>query len=147
MIYADIILSNVDDELRANRAEIKMSDVRKVEVKALVYTGAYMLAINEMINKQLQIPLTGTTIGETADGRKIELKVVGPIRIYFKTRQFITEAAVLPDDSEVLLGAIPLEAMDVVIDPLKEELRLPPDRPYIPLVKMNNKHRCRIYPW
>jgi hypothetical protein len=36
----------------------------------------------------------------------------------------------LPDTKEVLLGAIPIEDMDVIIDPAKQELALPPDRPY-----------------
>jgi hypothetical protein len=34
----------------------------------------------------------------------------------------------------LLLGAIPIEDRDVVIDPVKQELTLPPDRPYLPRV-------------
>jgi len=41
------------------------------------------------------------------------------------------DALVVPGNAEVLLGAIPLEGMDVLIDPNKQELVLPPTRPYI----------------
>jgi hypothetical protein len=41
---------------------------------------------------------------------------------------------VLPTGDEVLLGAIPLEGLDVIIDLQKRELTLPPERPYLPRV-------------
>jgi hypothetical protein len=42
----------------------------------------------------------------------------------------------LPGAKEVLLGAILIEDMDVIIDPIKQELALPPDRPYLPRVSI-----------
>jgi hypothetical protein len=38
---------------------------------------------------------------------------------------------VLPGNTEVLLGAIPMEDLDVIIDPRNQTLALPPDRPYM----------------
>ena len=43
---------------------------------------------------------------------------------------------VLPGDSEPLLGAIPLEEMDVLIDPLRQELIVNPEHPDMAVLKM-----------
>jgi hypothetical protein len=45
-------------------------------------------------------------------------------------------ALVFPGIDEVLLGAIPLEAMDVIIDPLAQQLIVHPDRPYFAQMKV-----------
>jgi hypothetical protein len=38
---------------------------------------------------------------------------------------------VLPGDAEILLGAIPTEDMDVLIDPKQQKLIVNPEHPYI----------------
>jgi hypothetical protein len=45
---------------------------------------------------------------------------------------------VLPGNSEVLLGAIPMEDMDVIIDPLMQQLIVHPERPYIPKMPLKS---------
>jgi hypothetical protein len=55
--------------------------------------------------------------------------VVGPIEIKFKNRNFLGSAILLPGDAEPLLGLLPLEGMDVLIDPLREELIVNPEHP------------------
>ena len=69
----------------------------------------------------------------SSDGQRAKCELVGLIRIVFKTRTTTCLAIVLPGATEVLLGAIPLEGMDVIIDPNKQELALPPDRPHVAL--------------
>lgn len=49
----------------------------------------------------------------------------------FKNRTTSCNAAVLPGEAEVLLGAIPMEDLDVVINPREQTLELPEDRPYL----------------
>ena len=41
------------------------------------------------------------------------------------------DAMVLPADSEVLLGAIPMEDMDLVIEPKTQTIQIRPDMPFI----------------
>ena len=67
-----------------------------------------------------------------ADGTVTELDVVGPIEIRFKNRFSTTNALVLPGNEEVLLGAIPMEEMDVLIHPNKEQLIVNPEHPNKP---------------
>jgi hypothetical protein len=50
---------------------------------------------------------------------------------------------VLPGDSEPLLGAIPLEDMDVIIHPLRQELIVNPEHPYFAQMKMKQYRRVK----
>jgi hypothetical protein len=65
-----------------------------------------------------------------ADGSCRKCDFVGPVNIHFENRLSGCHALVLPDADEVLLGVIPLEEMDVIIDPFSEQLIVHPDRPY-----------------
>jgi hypothetical protein len=48
----------------------------------------------------------------------------------------------LPGDSEPLLGAIPLESMDVIIHPLRQELMVNPESPDVAMTKLKAKKRA-----
>lgn len=65
-----------------------------------------------------------------ANGEIVEYDVVGPLEVKFKNRRCNLEAMVLPGDSEMLLFAIPLEDMDILIHPYRQELIVNPDHPY-----------------
>ncbi len=71
-----------------------------------------------------------------ADGRIIECDVVAPVELRFKNRRVNCSAMVLPGDAEPLLGVIPLEEMDVLIHPAREELIVNPDHPYFAQLKL-----------
>ena len=64
-----------------------------------------------------------------ADGTVRELEVVGPVEVRFMNRMSTTNAMDPPDNSEVLLGAIPMEEMDVLIHPASQQLVVNPDHP------------------
>ena len=109
-------------------------DLVAVEVDALVDSGASELCIPEAIRQQLALESFDTRTAELADGSQHEVAVVEPVRIFFKSRRTTTTAVVI--GNEVLLGAIPMQAMDVLIDPRAEQLIVPPDRPNFALVKV-----------
>jgi len=46
--------------------------------------------------------------------------MAGPLEIRWKNRRFTCDALVLPDAPDILLGAIPLEGMDLTINPKRE---------------------------
>lgn len=73
---------------------------------------------------------------QTADGRIMRLEVVGPIEVRFKNRRSLTQALVMRGENEVLLGAIPMEDMDVLIHPARQELIVHPDHPYLAQMKL-----------
>lgn len=136
LVYADIELISSDDMALFARGYLKEGQVRRVKIRALVDTGAYFLCINENIRDALGLRKQGEQIAELADGSRVKLDVVGPIELRFENRRVTTEGLVLPGDSEVLLGAIPLEAMDVVIEPRLGRLIVNPEHPDSAVVKL-----------
>ena len=136
LIYAEIELINGEDIALARRGYIGKDEVKRIRVTALVNTGSYMLAINKNIQEQLQLPVVEKRKAQLATGQIVECDVVAPVELRFKNRQTTCRAMVLPGDSEVLLGSIPLEDMDVLIHPLRQELIVNPDHPYFAQMKM-----------
>ena len=115
---------------------IEPDKVKRLKVNALVDTGSYMLAINENIQAQLQLPVVEKRKAKLANDSLVECDVVAPVEVRFKNRQTTCRAIVLPGDAEPLLGAIPLEDMDVLIDPLRRQLIVNPDHPYFAVMTM-----------
>jgi len=122
IVYTEITLKNARDIFNAEDGIIKEQDIRQTTVKALVDTGAWTLIINEETQEKLGLRVVGTETATLADGTVAVYNLVGPLEVCWKNRRTICEALVLPNADEVLLGAIPLEAMDLMIHPRKEEV-------------------------
>ncbi len=135
-VFASILLINGEDLVLANRHIIGQEEVKQMTVNMLVDSGAYMLAINESIQGQLKFPVIEKRKAQMANGSLEEYDVVGPVEVRFKNRQCTCRAMVLPGDNEPLLGAIPMEDMDVLIHPLRQELVVNPEHPYFAQIKM-----------
>ncbi len=136
LIYADIELINAGDITLARKYFIGQDEIKHLSIKMLVDTGAYNLCINESIQAQLDLPFVEKRKGQLANGSIEEYDFVGPVVLKFKNRQTVCNALVFPGDNEPLLGAIPLEDMDVLIHPLKQELIVNPDHPYYAQMKL-----------
>jgi clan AA aspartic protease len=136
LIYAEIELINGEDLVLAKRHYIGEEEVKRMRVNMLVDTGSVYMCINENIQEQLQLPTIEKRKGQLADGRIVEYDVVGPVEVRFKNRECTTRAMVLPGDNEPLLGAIPMEDMDVVIFPQRQEMDVHPDHPYFAQMKL-----------
>lgn len=132
LVYSQIELVRYDDLALIREGHLKPEKLRTMKVNALVDSGALMLAINENIQSQLQFPKIDKEIATLADGTKITLDVVGPVQIRFENRKTTVDAMVLPGDNEVLLGAIPMEGLDVILDPGKQKLIINPESPFLP---------------
>lgn len=131
LVYAEIDLISVDDLVLHRRGYLDEDKIKQVKVKALVDSGAYMLCINENVRAQLDLPIIEKQFGTLADETLIEFDVVGPVEVRFENRSTSVRAIVLPGDAEILLGAIPMEDMDVLIDPRGEKLVVNPKHPYV----------------
>jgi len=122
LIYENITLKNAGDVSDVRRGFIKEPEIRQIKVLAMVDTGAEMLVINEAIRQELgleileqrQIRLTNETVQNC--------QFTEPVEIHWKDRYTYTQAVVLAGVSDVLLGAIPLEGMNVIVDPAKQQL-------------------------
>ena len=135
-VYADITLRNSVDVVLAKRSNLPFENVQKVEVKALVDSGAMTLTINEAVAKQLDLEVLDQIEVTLADGSYRKCNIVGPVDIRFANRSAAIRALVLPGADEILLGVIPLEEMDVIIDPITQKLAVHPDRPLMAQMKV-----------
>ena len=130
LVYADIELINGDDLSMVRRHLMDQDEVKKMTVHFLVDSGAYNLCINEVIQEQMEFPIVEKRKAQMANGSIEEFDVVGNVEVRFKNRATTCRAMVLPGDSEPLFGAIPMEDMDLIIHPLKQELFVNPAHPY-----------------
>ncbi|MDR3019304.1 MAG: aspartyl protease family protein [Treponema sp.] len=122
IVHTDITLKNVKDMFMVEKGLIPEQEVRQITVKALVDSGAWTMVINEDTRAKLGLETTKTAPGKLADGNLAEYKLTDPVEIWWKDRSVICEALVIPTADENLLGAIPLEAMDLMINPRKQEV-------------------------
>ncbi len=131
LVYADIELISGDDLALHRRGFIAESEIKRMKVTALVDSGAYMLIINDRIKQQMDLPVLDKQTVRLADDSEMRVEVVGPIEIRFENRRASVDAMVMPGNAEPLLGVIPMEDMDVVIDPKQQRLIVNPESPYI----------------
>ncbi len=136
MVYADIELINADDVAFAKRHIIGEEKIKRVFLNMLVDSGAYMMAINETIQSQLELPFIEKRKVQVADNRVVEYDVVGPVHVKFANRKATCNAFVLPGDRKPLLGAIPMRELDVLIHPQRQELIVNPEHPNYAVLKM-----------
>lgn len=117
MVHANIEIFNAADLELADRLQIGEEEIRRIEISCLVDSGPVMLTINEDIRDALGLRIKDHRPSQLADGTRIMLPVAGPVEVRFEGRFCTTNALVLPDDNEPLLGAIPMEEMDLWINP------------------------------
>ena len=120
LVQTEITLKNAMDVGKEREGLIEEHEVRQITVPALVDTGAWTLVINESTREKLGLELLGTESGTLADGTKDEYNLAGPLEVRWKNRRTTCEALVLPEAEDILLGAIPLEAMDLTVNPRRE---------------------------
>jgi clan AA aspartic protease len=102
----------------------------------LVDTGAWDLVINEEVQKRLNLPILERRTVKLADETLLDVDIVGPIEVRFENKRIRTDAVLLPDTSEVLLGAYPLQGLDAYIDAKRERLLVYPESPNNPKSKI-----------
>ncbi|QPN64852.1 clan AA aspartic protease [Synechococcus sp. CBW1004] len=127
-------------------ATIELSNPREpalqpIQTRALADSGALMLCIPEHLALQLRLRTESEREVTVADGRSMTVPYVGPVKVSFQDRICFVGALVLGDD--VLLGAVPMEDMDLCINPAHHCLEPDPRSPNIPhaLVKRAGSRR------
>jgi len=135
-VYADITLLNGYEVTAAKKGLMPESDVKQLTVRAMVDSGAMTLTINEEIAKKLDLVVQKRQEVVLADGSIRRCDYVGPVHIHFENRFAGGNAIALPGADEVLLGVIPLEEMDVIIDPITQKLAVHPERPLMAQMKV-----------
>jgi len=113
-------------------AKIELKNPRRphlqsITVKAMVDTGALTLCIPQHIAVQLELETGSQREITTADGGRHIVPYVGPIEVLFENRNCFVGSLVLGD--EVLLGAVPMEDMDLIVSPSQRKVMVNPDSP------------------
>jgi clan AA aspartic protease len=93
-----------------------------IRVRALVDTGCMLSTLTDEVAQALGFDPAEFTMKRIvlADGRSVRVPTIGPIQIDYEDRSCMTQAYVMGD--ECLLGCVPLECMDLAVDPVKERL-------------------------
>ena len=118
-----ITLTNAGDLTVAGRGLMPASEVRSLTVEACVDTGSWFLVVNDKIRAELGLQVAGTASARLADGSTKEYHVTEPVEFRWKDRKQAMGALVIPEADEVLFGALCMEALDVMPDPVDECLK------------------------
>jgi len=104
-------------------------ELQPVEVDALADTGSVHVCIPEQVQIQLELEIIDKKAVTLADGSRKIVPYVGPIELRFKNRVGFAGALVMGD--QVILGAIPMEDMDLVVIPGTRTVDVNPNSPNI----------------
>jgi predicted aspartyl protease len=120
-------IENLLDLYDVQRGILPDEQVRRIEVPdALVDTGATFLSMPRRLIAQLGLQRYRTRRARTSGGI-VDFGMHGMVLLTIQGRDCRVEVAELPDDCPVLIGQIPLEALDFVVDPIGQRLIGNPD--------------------
>ena len=108
---------NAYDLALLNAGHIKDEQVRPRKVPFLIDSGAFMMCINENIQQPSRLSVVGEHEAILADGGTKVIKMCTGMEVRVFNRRTLTDDLVLPGNAEPLFGSIPIEALDVLIDP------------------------------
>lgn len=116
------VVENLEDQVLAERGDLPATQVRRIELTdALVDTGATTLSLPRPLIDQLGLRLHRRRQSITAGGPR-EIGVYSAVRLTVQGRDCVVEVTELPEGCPVLIGQVPLEAMDWVVDPISRRL-------------------------
>ena len=115
-------IENLADLLKVREGNLPSDRVRSVEVSdALVDTGATMLSLPQRLIRQLGLQRHRTRTAKTSAGT-VSFGIFEAVRLTVQGRDCVIEVAEVPDDCPPLIGQVPLELLDFVVDPLGQSL-------------------------
>jgi clan AA aspartic protease len=133
---AKIKLTNNTDLGAASQGLIDPSTVRTVEIEGLVDTGATMMVLPADVIERLGVAVEGHRTVRYANGQLAKVPRATGIRIEILGRDMTCDALVEPAGTTALIGQIPLEGLDLVVDPKSREVTVNPASPDSPLMDL-----------
>ena len=115
-IHADVVLENADDRAYFRRGDLSEADIRRSTVDGIVDTGAVTLVLPQNVVERLGLEMQGTAFVTYADERREERPLAGPVGVQIGNRSMTMECIVGPPLSEVLIGQVVLERLDLIAD-------------------------------
>jgi predicted aspartyl protease len=115
-------IENLNDLYEVSQGRLKPEEVRCVEVTdALVDTGAMLLSLPRRYIQQLGLQQYRTRKAKTSAG-VADIGVYGMVLLTVEGRECRVEVAEVPDECPVLIGQVPLELLDFLVDPIHQRL-------------------------
>jgi predicted aspartyl protease len=115
-------VENLEDLYKVGQGAISPDEARFVEVTdALVDTGATILGMPARLIHKLGLKPLRTRQARTSSGQ-VPIQVYGTVRLTIQGRDCPSDVTELPDDCPVLIGQVPLELLDFVVDPAGQRL-------------------------
>ncbi len=102
-------------------------DLVPLDVQCLVDSGSTFLVVPQHIATHLKLEILQDKEATTADGSSHMVPYGGPVRVSFENRECFVGALIMGD--QVLLGAVPMEDMDLVVIPKLLKLAVNPENP------------------
>jgi predicted aspartyl protease len=121
-VLTEATIENMSDLYGADSGHLPVEKVRKIVVPdALVDTGATMLSLPTRMIRQLGLTKRWTRRVTTSQG-VVNADVYSTVRLTIKGRECPMDVIEVPDEVPVLIGQIPLEYLDFVVDPQSRTL-------------------------
>jgi predicted aspartyl protease len=115
-------IENVFDLYEAGRGQLAVDQVRHVDVSdARVDTVATLLAMPKRLIEQLGIAQIRTGRARTAVGLST-FGIFSPVRLTIQGRACSVDVSEVSEDCPVLIGYVPLELLDFVVNPKGQSL-------------------------
>jgi predicted aspartyl protease len=127
IVLVTALIENYDDVKSAEKGLISSADVRRIQVDdARVDTGATYVSmplrlINQLGLKRLKTVQARTTAGPVTFG------IFEPVKLTIQGRDCEVRVAEVADNCPVLIGFLPLEQLDFVVDSKNQRLIGNPD--------------------
>lgn len=132
-VHVTVEVENAFDREFARRGQMREDEVRRETVEMLVDTGAYTLVMPEDVIDRLGLRRLRTVQVTYADDRKADLWEAGLVSLAVMGRTAEVSCVVAERGTEPLLGRIPLDVLDLLVDcPGRRLVPNPvsPDRPH-----------------
>jgi clan AA aspartic protease len=131
-----VILENATDRVNAESGLIQPDQVRRIELEALVDTGATMMVLPADLVASLGLTVRTYRPARLADGSLCDVGRVTGLWIEILGRDMTGDALVVPAGAQPLIGQVQLEVLDLVVDAKSREARVNPAHPDVPILDM-----------
>jgi clan AA aspartic protease len=122
LVNAEITLTNAADWSNAQSGIIRENEIKTATVQAIVDTGSLYLVITEELFQKLGLTVKGEKVSHTANGQRVVSKLTDGVYVHWNDRDTLVQALVIPGAEKILLGALALEGLDLMVNPVTQEL-------------------------
>jgi clan AA aspartic protease len=116
-VFTEITLKNAGDVTLTEHGYKQEQEIRQTTVNILVDTGAGTLVITEALQQELGLKSRKEKSVRMANNDRVSIQETDPVEVHWKNRSMVCRPWVIPGAQKALLGLIPLEDMDLMVDP------------------------------